>query len=78
MPCRRLQFSLWSILASKLLISVDPRTLKLESLEIYLNKEIIAVDQDPLGKQGSRLLQTKQAGGGMSEIWSARQRHERA
>jgi hypothetical protein len=39
----RSQFSLWSMLASKLLISVDPRTLKPESLAIYLNKEIIAV-----------------------------------
>lgn len=39
----RSQFSLWSMLASKLLISVDPRSLKQESLDIYLNKEIIAV-----------------------------------
>ena len=66
----RSQFSLWSILASKLLISVDPRTLTKESLQIYLNKEIIAVDQDALGKQGKRLSQAKQPAGGMAEVWT--------
>lgn len=66
----RSQFSLWSMLASKLLISVDPRTLSKESLAIYLNKEVIAVDQDPLGKQGKRHSQTRAPGGGMAEVWT--------
>lgn len=51
----RSHFSLWSIMAAPLLIGTDLRTIKPDALQILLNKEIIAVDQDPLGKQGHQV-----------------------
>lgn len=49
---QRAQFALWAILAAPLYISSDLRTISEESLEILKNTEVIAVNQDPLGKQG--------------------------
>ncbi|KAG7349888.1 alpha-galactosidase [Nitzschia inconspicua] len=46
------QFSLWAIFSAPLFISADLRTIPPESLTILLNKEIIAVNQDALGRQG--------------------------
>jgi alpha-galactosidase len=56
----RSHFSLWSIMAAPLLIGTDLRTIKPDALQILLNKEVIAVDQDPLGVQGK---QVSDAGG---------------
>ncbi|MGP4005925.1 NPCBM/NEW2 domain-containing protein [Streptomyces sp. 4N124] len=49
----RSHFSLWSIMASPLLIGSDLREASDATFEILGNKEVIAVDQDPLGKQGA-------------------------
>jgi alpha-galactosidase len=51
----RSHFSLWSIMAAPLLIGTDLRTIKPDALQILLNKEVIAVDQDPLGVQGRQV-----------------------
>jgi alpha-galactosidase len=51
----RSHFSLWSIMASPLLIGTDLRTIKPEALQILLNKDVIAIDQDPLGVQGKQV-----------------------
>lgn len=51
----RSHFSLWSIMSAPLLIGTDLRTIKPDALQILLNKEVIAVDQDPLGKQGHQV-----------------------
>lgn len=48
-------FSLWSIMNSPLLIGTDLRKIKPDALKILLNKEVIAVNQDPLGVQGKQL-----------------------
>ncbi|GHC51948.1 NPCBM/NEW2 domain-containing protein [Streptomyces flavofungini] len=48
----RSHFSMWSIMAAPLLIGSDLRKVSPETFEILGNKEVIAVDQDPLGKQG--------------------------
>lgn len=48
-------FSLWSIMAAPLLIGTDLRTIKPDALQILLNKDVIAVDQDPLGVQGKQV-----------------------
>lgn len=45
-------FSLWAMVASPLLIGADVRKMENYSLEILTNKEIIAINQDPLGQQG--------------------------
>ncbi len=56
----RSHFSLWAIMASPLLIGTDLRKIKPEAVDILLNKEVIAVDQVPLGVQGH---QVRDAGG---------------
>ncbi|MET7934910.1 NPCBM/NEW2 domain-containing protein [Streptomyces sp. NPDC005322] len=48
----RSHFSLWSIMAAPLLIGTDLRKATPETYEILGNREVIAIDQDPLGKQG--------------------------
>jgi alpha-galactosidase len=57
--------SLWAILAAPLLAGNDLRSMTPEILAILTNKEVIAVDQDKLGKQGQRAWQ-----GGEQEIWT--------
>lgn len=49
----RSHFSMWSVMAAPLLIGSDLRSASAETFEILGNKEVIAVDQDPLGKQGA-------------------------
>jgi alpha-galactosidase len=51
----RTHFSLWSIMAAPLLIGTDLRTVKPDALKILLNKEVIAIDQDPLEVQGKQV-----------------------
>jgi alpha-galactosidase len=46
-------FSMWAIMAAPLLIGSDLRDVTQESLDILLNEDVIAVDQDPLGAQGT-------------------------
>ncbi len=57
--------SLWSILAAPLLAGNDLSKMTPETLAILTNKEVIAVDQDPLGKQGDRAFAV-----GLTEIWT--------
>ena len=49
----RSHFSMWSIMAAPLLIGSDLRRASQATFDILDNKEVIAVDQDPLGKQGA-------------------------
>ncbi|MHA4814673.1 NPCBM/NEW2 domain-containing protein [Streptomyces aculeolatus] len=49
----RTHFSMWSIMAAPLLIGSDLRTADEATFEILENTDVIAVDQDPLGKQGA-------------------------
>jgi len=49
----RSHFSMWSIMAAPLLIGSDLRTASQATFDILDNKEVIAVDQDPLGAQGT-------------------------
>ncbi|MFF9348999.1 NPCBM/NEW2 domain-containing protein [Streptomyces sp. NPDC014734] len=51
----RTHFSMWSVMAAPLLIGSDLRTADPATLEILTNREVVAVDQDPLGKQGTVL-----------------------
>jgi len=46
------QFSLWAVMAAPLLIGSSLLDMPPSDLETYLNDEVIAIDQDPLGKQG--------------------------
>ncbi|MFF0723973.1 NPCBM/NEW2 domain-containing protein [Streptomyces sp. NPDC004134] len=49
----RTHFSMWSIMAAPLLIGSDLRTADEATFDILENRDVIAVDQDPLGKQGA-------------------------
>ncbi|HEV8244373.1 MAG TPA: glycoside hydrolase family 27 protein, partial [Polyangiaceae bacterium] len=61
----RSHFSLWAIMAAPLIAGNDVRSMSDASKAILTAPEIIAVDQDPLGKQGTRVLQN-----GELEVWS--------
>ncbi len=61
----RAHFSLWSILAAPLIAGNDLREMKPEIHDILTNKDVIAVDQDPLGKEGRRVLKD-----GDLEVWA--------
>ena len=48
-------FSLWAILAAPLMAGNDLDAMTPEVHDILTNKEVIAVDQDPLGREGVRV-----------------------
>ncbi len=52
------QMSMWCMMSSVLALSNDLRHLTPEDKRILLNKEIIAIDQDPLGKAAERVVNT--------------------
>ncbi|XP_077299253.1 alpha-N-acetylgalactosaminidase-like [Arctopsyche grandis] len=54
------QMAVWVILAGPLLMSTDLGDIKPEFKELLLNKELIAISQDPLGKAGYRPLKKSQ------------------
>lgn len=60
----RTHFSLWAILAAPLIAGNDVTRMTPYTLEILTNREVIAVDQDPAGKQGARVSQE-----GPFEVW---------
>ncbi|XP_068693628.1 alpha-N-acetylgalactosaminidase-like isoform X1 [Montipora foliosa] len=59
------QFALWSILAAPLIMSNDLRTISAKAKDILLNREVIAVNQDKLGKMGRRVLKQNDY-----EVWT--------
>jgi alpha-galactosidase len=56
--------SLWAMLAAPLLAGNDIRSMSDDTKEILLNKELIAIDQDKLGRQGTRVTKD-----GRTETW---------
>lgn len=53
----RSQMALWAIMAAPLIMSNDLRDLDNSARTILQNKMVIAINQDPMGIQGRRLLQ---------------------
>lgn len=51
----RAHFSIWALMKAPLLIGCDVRNMTTETFEILSNKEVIAVNQDPLGIQGRKV-----------------------
>jgi alpha-galactosidase len=58
------QFTMWAIVAAPLMIGADVRALSPGTVAMLTNAEVIAIDQDPLGIQGTP---TKRDHGG--EVW---------
>jgi len=52
----RAHMSLWAIAKAPLIIGCDVRNITKETREILLNKEVIAINQDPVGYQGRRIV----------------------
>jgi alpha-galactosidase len=61
----RTHFSLWAIMAAPLIAGNDLRNMPPDVKEILTNKEVIAVDQDALGRQGRRVWKD-----GDLEVWA--------
>jgi alpha-galactosidase len=61
----RAHFSFWALLAAPLMAGNDLRDMKPEIHDILTNKEVIAVNQDLLGRQGRRVWKE-----GDLEVWS--------
>jgi len=57
--------SLWALLAAPLLISADLARLDAFTLALLTNDEVLAVNQDPLGRQAFR-----RAANGATEVWA--------
>ncbi|SDP15178.1 ricin-type beta-trefoil lectin domain protein [Actinacidiphila guanduensis] len=51
----RSEFSLWAEMAAPLIAGTDLRQATPATLSLYGNKAVIAVDQDPLGRQGTQV-----------------------
>jgi alpha-galactosidase len=64
----RTHMSLWSMLAAPLLAGHDVRTMPDFTREILLNAEVIAIDQDPAGIQGTRVRKDGPDGATL-EVW---------
>jgi alpha-galactosidase len=61
----RAHFSMWCLLAAPLMAGNDIRKMSADIHDILTNKEVIAIDQDPLGREGRRV---KRADG--LEVWA--------
>ncbi|WP_353072614.1 alpha-galactosidase [Tunturiibacter gelidoferens] len=61
----RAHFSMWAMFSAPLLAGNDISSMSPDTKEILLNKEVIGIDQDPLGRQAHRVKKT-----GDLEIWS--------
>ncbi|UWE11280.1 ricin-type beta-trefoil lectin domain protein [Actinacidiphila bryophytorum] len=60
----RTEFSLWSEMAAPLIAGTNIASANSTTLSIYTNTRVIAVDQDPLGKQGTMVS----SGGGLDVL----------
>jgi len=61
----RAHFALWAILAAPLIAGNDLRSMDSHTKAVLTDAEVIAIDQDPLGKQGRRVAKD-----GGREVWA--------
>ncbi|HYK88952.1 MAG TPA: alpha-galactosidase [Acidobacteriota bacterium] len=60
----RAHFSFWCLLAAPLMAGNDLRSMSTDTRNILTNKEVISIDQDPLGIEGHRIRKD-----GDIEVW---------
>ncbi|XP_076071237.1 alpha-N-acetylgalactosaminidase-like [Mytilus galloprovincialis] len=53
------QMALWAVMASPLMMSNDLRQIDPQSKALLLNKNVLKINQDPMGIQGKRIMKTK-------------------
>jgi len=63
----RTHFSMWAMMAAPLIAGNDLRNMTPDTVEILTNAEVIAIDQDPLGVQGTPISTSTTL-----EVWSKR------
>lgn len=61
----RSHFTMWAMFAAPLIAGNDLRSMDAATKEILTNKEVIAIDQDPLGQEGTRVWKS-----GDLEVWA--------
>jgi alpha-galactosidase len=61
----RTHMSLWALLAAPLIAGHDVRSSSPDTIALLTNREVIAIDQDPLGRTGRRVVQR-----GPLEVWT--------
>ncbi len=61
----RSHFSMWAMLAAPLLAGNDLPNMKPEIRDILINRDVIAIDQDPLGHEARHIYST-----GEVEVWA--------
>lgn len=66
-PEGQAQFSMWSMLSAPLLAGNDLRSMTPAVRDILANRAVIAIDQDPLGAEATRLSQQ-----GNADVWVKR------
>ncbi len=59
------QFSMWSIVAAPLIIGSDIRSISPATVSMVTNPEVLAIDQDALGVQGTAISTS-----GNTQVWS--------
>ena len=62
-------FSLWCLLAAPLMIGCDVRNMDDATREILLNREVVAVNQDPLGRQAYHVGPMPESGT-RTDVWA--------
>ncbi|HWF55398.1 MAG TPA: glycoside hydrolase family 27 protein [Solirubrobacteraceae bacterium] len=58
------QVTMWAMVAAPLILGSDPRKLSVATVRMLKNPRVIAVDQDPLGVQGTAIRQE-----GEGQVW---------
>jgi alpha-galactosidase len=61
----RTHISLWAMLAAPLIAGHDVRSSSAETIALLTNRDVIAIDQDPLGRPGKRVVRR-----GPLEVWT--------
>jgi alpha-galactosidase len=61
----RTQLNLWAVLAAPMVLGNDVRIMTRDTLALLTNREVIAVDQDSLGRPGKRVAKN-----GETEVWA--------
>ncbi len=65
----RTHFALWCLLNSPLMIGCDIRIMTPETKAILMNKELIAINQDPAGRQPCMLMGSKDGPKEQTYVW---------
>jgi alpha-galactosidase len=61
----RMQLNLWSVLSAPMMLGTDVRIMMRETVALLGNRELIAVNQDKMGRQGKRVAQA-----GDTQVWA--------